>query len=502
MNFKKLILGSVFWGTIGNVISFAIAFLLTPFLIHSLGDEGYGVWLLIIATLGWFRFIDFGFSSAVQRSIAIAMEANDDHKINTIFSCSIILFGLLGSLAAILLFIFSFFPQMLGVDEKYFDVVHIALMILCIKIFWDFLMCSFHGFYTGLIRYDVDANINTINELVKALLIVVMVTWYNIYGAVFATMIADLITNIYKIVYTKKLHASFRFHLHLVKLKEFKALFSYSKHIIALSIASSFSKGVDSLIISHILGLKYIAIYNIAFRLVDMVERALLPILGIFQPIFTRLLERKDDIRSEVEQVVSLDLFIVCVFFVPLAIFSNDFIYLWLGSGFEQAHIIVSILAFALVCRTISRPISQLLLAKAQHKYLSVIKIIAILINIPLSIVLGKSFGLTGIAVATLFSFYITDLILHLVLYRFYVKYSVSHLAISFIKNNIIMGSLIALGYYFISPIDQLSWINLIVYSTITFFGSIIIFWFSSLNKNAKNSITSIAKEKIMKARN
>ena len=75
------------------------------------------------------------------------------------------------------------------------------------------------GFYTGLIRYDVDANINTINELVKALLIVVMVTWYNIYGAVFATMIADLMTNIYKIVYTKKLHASFRFHFTFGQIK-------------------------------------------------------------------------------------------------------------------------------------------------------------------------------------------------------------------------------------------------------------------------------------------
>ena len=497
MDFKKLIFGSVFWGTIGNIISFAIAFLLTPFLIHSLGDEGYGVWLLIIATLGWFRFIDFGFSSAVQRSIAIAMEANDDHKINTIFSCSIILFGFLGSIAAILLFIFSFFPQMLGVDDKYFDVVHIALMILSIKILWDFLMCSFHGFYTGLIRYDVDANINTINEIVKALLIVVMVMWYNIYGAVFATMIADLMTNIYKIFYTKKLHAKFKFHFKLVKLKEFKALFSYSKHIIALSIASSFSKGVDSLIISHILGLKYVAIYNIAFRLVDMVERALLPILGIFQPIFTRLLERKQDIRSEVEQVVSLDLFIVSIFFVPLAIFSNDFIFLWLGSGFEQAHIIVSILAFALVCRTVSRPISQLLLAKAQHKYLSIIKIIAVLINIPLSIIFGKSFGLTGIAVATLFSFYITDLILHLALYKYYAKYSINHLAISFIKNNIIMGSLIALGYYHLSTAEQLSWIKLISYSSMTFVGASIIFWFSSLNEDAKKSITSIAKEKI-----
>jgi len=386
---------------------------------------------------------------------------------------------------------------MLGVDEKYFDVVHIALMILCIKIFWDFLMCSFHGFYSGLIRYDVDANINTINEILKALLIVVMVTWYNIYGAVFATMIADLMTNIYKIFYTKKLHAKFKFHFKLVKLKEFKALFSYSKHIIALSIASSFSKGVDSLIISHILGLKYVAIYNIAFRLVDMVERALLPILGIFQPIFTRLLERKDNIQSEVEQVVSLDLFVVSVFFTPLAIFSNDFIYLWLGEGFEQAHLIVIILAFTLLCRTISRPVSQLLLAKAQHKYLSAIKIITITVNIPLSIILGQHFGLIGIAIGSLVSFYVTDLVLHLLLYRYYIRKSVSHLALSFLRANIIMAAIVFFGYQLLSTKNQLFWVELILYSAGTFLFSVSIFWISTLNKEAKTNIVSTIRKKI-----
>lgn len=498
MNFKKLIFSSLFWGTIGNVISFAIAFLLTPFLIHSLGDEGYGIWLLILATLGWFRVIDFGFSSAVQRSIAIAMESNDDHRINTIFSCSIILFGLLGSIAGILLFMFSFYPQVLGIEDKYFDIVHISLMILSLKIVWDFLMCSFHGFYTGLIRYDIDANINTINELIKALLVVTMVTWYDIYGAVLATMLADVVTNIYKIYYAKKLHAKFRFQWSLVKLEEFKALFSYSKHIIALSIANSFSKGVDSLIISHILGLKYIAIYNIAFRLVDMVERALLPILGIFQPIFTRLLERKDDIQPEVEQVVSLDLFIVSIFFVPLAIFANDFIFLWLGKGFEQAHMIVIILAFTLLCRTISRPISQLLLAKAQHKYLSVIRMISVIINIPLSIILGQYYGLMGIAIATLISFYITDLFLHLILYKFYIKNSVTHLAISFFRTNIIMIAMILLGYKTLETIDQLDWIGLFIYSSGAFILSVMIFWISSLNEDAKTTIISMVKDKMM----
>lgn len=497
MNFKDRIFKSSVYGLLGHTLRIAIAFMLTPFLMRSLGEESYGLWLLILAALGWFKFVSSGFSSAVQRNIAIALEANDTQKINSIFSCSVVLFGTLGLISGSLLFAFSYFPHLLGVGEQYFQVVHVAFMVFSLKILWDLGMCSFHGFYSGLIRYDIDANIDMVNEVCKAVLIVLLVQNWNIYGAIFATMVSDFITNILKIIYAKKLFPGFKFDSKLISRDEFKKLYDYSKHVFAITLADGFNVTVDALIISHLLGLKFVAIYGVAARLVGFAETAFLVVLNTFLPVFTRLIERKGDIRPELEQVFSLNIFLVAIFITPLMMFSDFFFYLWLGEGFEETHIIVMAIAISASCRAISRPVTQLFLAKAQHQALTYVKLFGVVVNVVLSIILGTYYGLVGIAAATIISFYLSDACLHLLIYKHYTQHPIAHLAFTFIRSNVLVLGISYSGYYLLQGVDRLSWLELFVAGGLTFAGSIVIFWFAALNQGAKAKITEVIEARL-----
>ena len=323
IDFKDRIFHSAFYRIVGRIVTVIIAILVTPYLMKHLGEERYGLWLLIIATVGWARFIDLGFSAAVQRSIAIALEAEDKDRINTIYSCAVVLYSILGLTAAVAIVGLSFFPEFLGVDDQFYDIVSISLLVLSIKVLWDLGMCCFHGFFSGLLRYDIDANINTANEVLKALGILVLLPDFGIIGAVAATMISDFVTNVYKIFYVRKIYPDFVFDLGLVKKVEFLNLFHYSKHIILLTIAKTFGNNTDLLIISHLLGLTAVAIFGVSKRLVFMIEELFLTVLGMFLPVFMRLMERKEDIREEVEQVFDLNFYLVVVCFVPLVIFAQ-----------------------------------------------------------------------------------------------------------------------------------------------------------------------------------
>jgi len=73
-----------------------ISLILTPYLITHLGDDNYGLWILVLSTLGWFSFADLGFSSAVQRQLSFAINKNDSHRVNHVYSCSLFLFCILG----------------------------------------------------------------------------------------------------------------------------------------------------------------------------------------------------------------------------------------------------------------------------------------------------------------------------------------------------------------------------------------------------------------------
>src|SRR5690606_24768965 len=122
------------------LVGIVIAFLLTPFLINNLGENDYGLWLLMLSVLGWFQVMEMGFPAAVQREIARALEVGDHHRINVVFSCSVILFAVLGVLAAASLIVLGQFPAALGVAESNYSMVKLAFIVFSVKVFWDFLM--------------------------------------------------------------------------------------------------------------------------------------------------------------------------------------------------------------------------------------------------------------------------------------------------------------------------------------------------------------------------
>ena len=104
---KKLLFKSSTFRFIEISTEILISIILTPFLIHNLGDQHYGLWILILSTLGWFKFVEFGFPDAIQRSIILAIEKSDSQRVNILYSVSIVLFGSLGLIASLLVLVLA-----------------------------------------------------------------------------------------------------------------------------------------------------------------------------------------------------------------------------------------------------------------------------------------------------------------------------------------------------------------------------------------------------------
>ena len=95
---KRLIRGSAL-----QILAFAVdigtSFLLMPFLIHSLGDQGYGSWAIIGTIVGQVGLMEFGLASTTQRFIAHAIGREDTDEVGGIYTTSIIIFSLIGCMA-------------------------------------------------------------------------------------------------------------------------------------------------------------------------------------------------------------------------------------------------------------------------------------------------------------------------------------------------------------------------------------------------------------------
>jgi O-antigen/teichoic acid export membrane protein len=205
---KNEILKSSFVRVFEIVTVTLISLALTPYLIKHLGDNNYGLWLLILSTLGWFNFIDLGFSAAVRREIAIALESSNTSRINVVFSVSVVLFSVLGVVAASFIGFLAIYPEILGITEVNRHVAAVSIGLLTLKVLFDFIMNSFHGFFSAYLRMDIDANISLANTIIKSVIVYFLIVDMNIYGAVIATITADFVTHLLKIYFASKLHKS------------------------------------------------------------------------------------------------------------------------------------------------------------------------------------------------------------------------------------------------------------------------------------------------------
>jgi O-antigen/teichoic acid export membrane protein len=482
---KQLVKSSYF--RILEIITFtAMSLILTPYLIHHLGNDNYGLWILILSALGWFNFIDLGFSYAIQRNIMLAVEKSDSDRINIVFSVGIVLFFLLGLVAASCILCLAWFPELLNIQGPSSSIAAVALASLSLKVFLDFLMNSFHGFYGAYLRTDIDANLSTLNTIIKSTLVFIFIEDMNIYGAVLATLIADILTHSLKVYFAKKLHPDFKFVFKLVRISEVKALFSFSKHLIASGIASSVNRRVDPIVISYLLGLKYVALYNVINSLVNQVEALVMAIVGVFQPVFIKMVARGGDVNNIFKQVLSINNVVVLTVYTPLAIFAENFILLWIGEDYTQVGDLAFVLGFAYICRTVSRPINSLLLAQANHKLLSVVNLFGAIINIILSLWLGSLWGLKGIAIATVIGFFVSNVILHLVLLKRYTSIPALPALFRFMGTIFLFSLFTIIGKYILLFFPPLSWFELIMAGGLCILPIIVFNWLWILHKETK----------------
>jgi len=454
---------SSFFRFLENIITVVTSLLLTPFLIATLGNENYGLWLLILSMLGWFNIIHLGFPAAVQRHITWALESKSPDSLNRIFSTSILLFSALGIVAIIGLLSLATNPLLLGISDANSEVFTLSLTLLCIKVLWDFVMCSFNGFFACLLRYDIDANISSLNAIVKAILVYYLLLELNIYGAVIATLVADFLSNILKIVYVKRLLPSLSFSLKNASIKEFTDLFHFSKHVIATGVAKTINSKVDPILVTKLFELSLVPIFGIANRLATLVEGFTMSVSGVFLPMFNKMAANNQNMEDTFLKVTSINIMVYSTLYSILFVFSQIFVQLWVGKEFLQSIPILNVLIFSCVCRAVFQSIRDLLFAQANHKYLSFVSMFGAIFNIILSIILAKQFGLIGIAISTSISFLLSDVVLSLLVVKKYNDFNIKPIIQQLIMALVITYSIGLFGQYLIQQYVATTWSNLIL---------------------------------------
>jgi len=400
---KALVRGSFFKG-IEFFVRSAVSLMLTPFIIHSLGDKTYGLWVAVGSFIGYYGLMDFGLDLAINRFISRTVGLESSEETNKVINTALVIFTIIGFIALVVSFAAAYIiPQIIKniTDVETFIKV---ILILGVNIAIGFPLRVFSGVLTSNIRYDLNIIIEFIKLIVRTTLIILFLRHgYGIVALAVITSILDIGGYIARYLIVRHIYKYIVLSKRYVSRAIIKSLFSYSIYVFITKIANQLRYNVDNLVIITFIGVSQVTMYSIGSRLIIFFIDFIISTIGIILPVFSQYeaVNRNDLLIEKFLLMTKISGYLSILVGGLLIIFGKTFIEIWVGKEYLFSYNILIVLLASVILNLMQTPSVQLLYGTSKHKFLTILNIGEGIANLILSVVLVKYFGIMGVALGT-----------------------------------------------------------------------------------------------------
>ncbi|MBA3010692.1 MAG: oligosaccharide flippase family protein [Proteobacteria bacterium] len=451
MTNAKQILTNISSNQVIFFLNIGVVFFLTPFVIETLGKKYYGAWILINTVLGYFSILEFGIRPALSRFVAKYRALGDIKKLESSIStaffllCITSIFCLIATLGISL-----FINHIFELEGASIHLVRLTVATVGIGFAIAIPLQIFGSALAGMERFDL-INIGNFIELVfrTGLIVYFLNNNGNIWHIAFSTVFISILRNFLDIYFVKKQIRYIRVAISRFEKKFVMELLGYGIFSVIINISLVLIYQTDISIIGIFLGTSYVAVYSIPGTLVEYSRMMIEQCTRIFTPVMTRSFysdskEKLIEIYFEATYyIASFSILII----VGILLLGKEFILLWVGKDFISGIPVLYLLMIPQVVGLSQQISSQVLFGVNKINSLAVIEACSAVMNLVLSLILVKSFGLKGVALGTAIPLLITHTIILPVYTCRYLKVNFfSYLKKCYLKNLCLFACLSSLA--------------------------------------------------------
>ena len=408
------------WNTSTNFVKYGsqvvIAFIMTPFIIRSVGDSFYGVWLVVLSFAGYAAILEFGVHESIIKLVSKYETVRDEQKINHLFSIGFaLMFGL--SLAAFTV-LFWVVPGLLpGLiqDAAGLAVAQLLLKIVAIDALFILNNFIFSGIIYGFQLYHIKNGIDFVVGVFSPVLIYVLIRLE--YGVI-SLAIANLSVNVLNLLIfaglCKLYFRPLKFTFDAGCRSAMREIFQFSSRIFTSATALRAARYAQPLIIAAWLPTVWNTFYSVPSRLADYGAELLYVLSRGFMPIFSEYHSRGDQAAIR-ELYFRYTRFIVAGFFpliLCLLVFGDRFLSIWMSPEYaEKGRWVLHLLVLSVLVQS-SQPLwAKLLIGVERLNVIVRVNVFASLLQVVLGLVLVRRYGISGMAASVLVSMVISQVI-------------------------------------------------------------------------------------------
>jgi O-antigen/teichoic acid export membrane protein len=399
---RRRLFKNVGWNWAGILITMASSFVVTPHLIRKMGNEGYGIWVLVGSLISYLLLLDLGVKTSVGRLVAQERAKGDLAGVNAVvstsmtFQCGVALAALLLTALAELAF-FKIFT----VGPEYTTDTRIAVMLIGMALAISYPAFVFDGILWGYSRFDIQNLVGIPTTLLQAVLMFWMVngTDGDLSRLASTFLITGLLSAVAKGVATYRVVPGLRIRLSLGNPGQLRSLLGFSSWYFLLSITQVINLQALPFLAGSRLSVAAVTPVNITMKLLNLAQGLLSPVSSVLTPISTEIFVKQDHARQQRLHIEGGKFCLVFALFFAIlfCLMGDSLIYLWIRRPIEGVGLLLAVMAIGEVlpmAQNVSNTISQ---GMGKHRGTALIRMTECVLFLTLGFWLARSLGLLGL---------------------------------------------------------------------------------------------------------
>lgn len=479
------------------VISILTSLVYMPFLTRYLGTSEYGVYMLIGSLMGYFILFDFGLGNALKRYIAKYRNSDKEILIGKVISMSMLIYFFIALVSLVIgIIVYLNLESLIGNKLTLFEIelAKSLTIILVIDTFFAFIFMVFSSIIEGYEQFIFIRVVKILRNLIfPIVLIPLLIMGFQSLMVVILNLVLNLIVGFSNMIYVKRsLKIKIRYFLFDIKI--LKEIYSYAFFVFLAVIVDLILWKTGQVIVGIEMGSNEVAIYAIAMQLSVYYISIGTVIPAILFPKITR------ELHSENHKVELLPLFIktgriqyfiLGLVAILLVLYGREFIEIWVGKDYANAHEILLVILLPLTYHLLQNIGVAVLQAKNWHKFRVISLILMAIVNIPLSIYLVKHLGSIGSAFGISLTIFVGDILIMNIYYHYKLKVNMLVFFKEIIKLSPLIIIVFSISYYSKSYINM-NLLGLVLSIIFTIVIYLILLYQFVLNKEEKKEVNQI----------
>ncbi len=376
-------------------------------LVNQLSTDTVGLYQLYSQLLGYVTIFEFGMTGALLYRFFAPVNKKDQEKINILFTSGNRVFSVIAVIMLAISILFSLFIPMLIKDNpfSYAYILLTFLMYASTNIIYYFVV-SYKVLLEAQEKKYITNLIIQIFEIIKSILeVVCLLVFKNLVALLSMGIITTILSSIFIIVICKKYNPN----LKKTKEKDYSMLGDV-KNLFVHKIAYLVNNNVDLILITKIMGLSHVVVYSMYNYITNSLKKITSRIYVSIVPSLGNLLVEDNEKSIRVfNELNNFMFYLATIITTSLVICFNGFINIWYEGEIYTSYIYALGFSLTFFANIVMQPLIAFTDAGGCFKETRKCAILEAVINLGLSLLFIKPFGMFGVLLATFIGYTISD---------------------------------------------------------------------------------------------